>query len=257
MLTAFFVLFVLASLATSGALLVGVLPASPLVLAIAGGVHLVFGFFFFRGYFRFRGVHRLVDEGLGELFDLVSAHHARHHRFRALREHYQARRVQGLALTGMANETLEAAGNARELEGLPRDIRLSVLAAEAEANLEMAQPWWAERVLDEAAELGDEGRHAGLRAVRARLAQHRGAAQEAEESLSGLERVVAFPLTRAVRARNLAWRAEAVRELRDPEEAMRLLDEAARTAPQSLWGRRAARRLRLLARSAETDAPRR
>ncbi|MGM0575731.1 MAG: hypothetical protein ACQEXJ_08395 [Myxococcota bacterium] len=241
MLAVAFGLFVLGSLLVSGLLFFEVLPASPAVLGVIGGVHALFGFAFLRAYLRYRAVHRLVHEGQGELFELASAHRIARERFRGLRAHFRLRRVEGLALAGLGREALAAAEELRAHVDSKGTFRLDALAAEAEANLLMDRPWWAEQVLAEADEEQAAARHPGLVAVRSRLAWLRGDPDTASEGLSGVRRAGSFPLTAAVRARNLCWYAQALRDAGRREEAGCAFRRAARTAPRSYWGRLAAR----------------
>ncbi|MCB9728578.1 MAG: hypothetical protein H6746_08880 [Deltaproteobacteria bacterium] len=241
MLALLFTIFVVGSLLTSTLIFFEAIPAEPVALAIAGGIHLVFAWLFFRAYGAYRSVHRLVHEGRGELFDVASAWRISRERFRGLRQYFRLRRVQGLALCGMAHEALEAATALRRDGKVPPALRASALAAEAEANLLLDQPFWAERSLAEAMTLRGGARDEDVRAVGARLAWVRGDAAAAAESLGALTRAGSFPLTAVTRARNLAWLADALASLGRRDEGAAFAARAARLAPRSYWGRAAAR----------------
>lgn len=241
MLAVLFAVFVVGSLLTSTLIFVEAIPNEPVTLAAAGGVHAVFAWIFFRAYGAYRSVHRLVHEGSGELFDVASAHRIQTERFRGLRLYFRLRRVQGLALCGMAHEALEAALDLKRDGDAPAPLRASALAAEAEANLLLEQPFWAERALAAAAAVRGGDKDEDVRAVNARLAWLRGDATAAADTLAGLTRAGSFPLTSATRARNLAWLADALQSQGREGEAARSAAKAARTAPRSYWGRIAAR----------------
>jgi hypothetical protein len=241
MLAVLFAVFVVGSLLTSTLIFVEAIPNEPVTLAAAGGIHVVFAWIFFRAYGAYRSVHRLVHEGSGELFDVASAYRIQSERFRGLRQYFRLRRAQGLALCGMAHEALEAALALRRDGDPPAQLRASALAAEAEANLLLGQPFWADRALAAATSLRGGDKDEDVRAVTARLAWLRGDARGAAESLSRLTRAGTFPLTTATRARNLAWLADALHSQGREAEAARAAAKAARTAPRSHWGRVAAR----------------
>lgn len=243
MLALLFGLAVLSSLATTAAIGLGVLPASPFVMAIVFGAHAVFGLIFFRGYTNYRSLHRLVLEGRGELFELAIRHRIATNRFRGFRDHYRLRRVEGLTLTGLPLDALAAAeDHRRQVEG--SDTQLSAIAAEVDANLQLGQLWWARQRLQDAAGLKGVGKHDGITAVRARLAHLDGDADSAGTALAGLARSGEFPLTRVVRARNLFWLGEARTAGGDLDGARQAFKRAARVAPQSFYGEAATRSLR-------------
>ncbi len=241
MLAVLFAIFVVGSLLTSTLIFVEAIPNEPVTLIAAGVIHLVFAWLFFRAYGAYRSVHRLVHEGSGELFDVASAHRIQAERFRGLRLYFRLRRVQGLALCGLAREALDAGLDLRRDGDAPPQMRASALAAEAEANLLLGQPFWAERALAAAAALRGGDKDEDVRAVKARLAWVRGDATGAADALAGLTRAGAFPLTSATRARNLAWLADALHGQGREAEAARAAAKAARIAPRSHWGRIAAR----------------
>ncbi|MEZ4266963.1 MAG: hypothetical protein R3F39_11335 [Myxococcota bacterium] len=241
MLALVFGIFVVGSLLTSTLIFVEAIPNEPVTLAAAGAIHVVFAWIFFRAYGAYRTVHRLVHEGSGELFDVASAHRIQTERFRGLRQYFRLRRVQGLALCGMPHEALEAASELRRDGETSAPLQASALAAEAEANLLLGQPFWAERALTSAVALRGGPSDEDVRAVQARLAWLRGDAEAAAESLGRLTRAGSFPLTSATRARNLAWLADALQSAGNTAEAARVAAKAVRTAPRSHWGRIAAR----------------
>ena len=243
MLALIFAVLVLASLTTSLLLALDVIPGSPGALAWIGGLHLLFGWVFLRGYLGYRALHRLVFEGRGELFDMAIGHRIARGRFRGFRDHYRLRRIQGLALTGLGRQALHAAEDLRRHgTRLDRDSRLAAAAAQAEADLLLGQPWWAEQALESVASERGADAHEGISAVRARLAYLQGHTAQAAETLSQLTRAGRFPLTRVVRSRNLLWYAEALADLGRPADASDAFRRAARLAPASLWGLQAARR---------------
>ncbi len=243
MLALLFAVLVLASLTTSMLLALDVIPGSPGALALIGGLHLLFGWAFLRGYLGYRALHRLVHEGRGELFDMAIGHRIAHGRFRGFRDHYRLRRIQGLALAGLPGKALEAAEDfRRHVTRTDRDSRLRAAAAAAEADLLLGQPWWAEQALDGVAGERDAAGHPAIAAVTARLAHARGDAADAADRLAGLTGAGHFPLTRAIRSRNLFWYGEALADLGRPAEAATAYRRAAKLAPTSMWGMRAARR---------------
>jgi hypothetical protein len=241
MLALLFGIFVVGSLLTSALIFVEAIPNEPITLAAAGAIHLVFAVVFFRAYGAYRSVHRLVHEGRGELFDVASAHRISSERFRGLRQYFRLRRVQGLALCAMPHEALAEAEALRRDGAVSGALKASALAAEAEANLLLGQPFWAERALAEAATVRGGAADDDVRAVAARLAWLRGDAASAAAALADVTRAGSFPLTSVVRARNLAWLADALRGLGRQAEAARAASRAVQTAPQSHWGREAAR----------------
>lgn len=242
MLAVLFGVIVLASLGTSTLIALDVIPGSPGVLAIVGGAHALFGWLFLRGYLGYRALHRLVQEGQGELFDLAIGHRIAHGRFRGFRDHYRLRRIQGLTLTGLPRQALAAAEDYQRHARQDRHGRLETIAAEAAADLQLGQAWWAEEALRRATGVRGAEQHAELQAVRARLAHARGDAEQAATALAPLARAGFFPLTRVIRARNLCWYGEALEAVGRDADADAAFRRAVRAAPRSLWGRLAERR---------------
>ncbi len=244
MLALLFGLAVLTSLATTAAIGLGVLPASPPVMGVVFGAHAIFGLFFFRGYTGYRALHRLIEEGRGELFDLGIRHRIATNRTRGFRDHYRLRRIEGLALTGLSLEALAAAEDHRRHVDAGPHGQLSALVAQAAANLQLGQLWWARRALSQADVIDGAQGHAGLAAVRGRLSHLEGDPTAARESLARLTGAGEFPLKRVVRARNLFWLGEAMGAGGDAQGAANAFGRAVRAAPRSYYGRSAARRLR-------------
>ena len=123
-------------------------------------------------------------------------------------------------------------------------MHLALLAAEASANLLLGRVWWAARSLTHAQGSKGATAHAGLNAVRGRLRHAQGDTELALQTLEGLPRAGEFPLAAVVRSRNLCWYGEALASVGDAEEALKVFERSARTAPKSFWGRRAKEHLK-------------
>lgn len=251
-----FGLLVLGSLLTSGLLFFEVLPASPSVLSIVGGGHGLFAWFFFRGYVDYRSLHALVQEGRGELFELGIASRIRTGRFRGFRDHYRLRRVEGLVLAGMPEQSLRAAESFRsEIQRPGREALLSATVAEAAANLDLGQTWWADRALHDVASMPGAASHRGLQTVLARHLFLEGDAAQAAEALSGLASYGPFPFRRVLRSRHQLWLGEALEASGRPSEAAEAYSAAERWAPRSHWGILAIRRRRTVAHRTAAPEP--
>ena len=123
---------------------------------------------------------------------------------------------------------------------------LAAVAAEAEANLELGRLAWAHHALVRADGVKGQESHAGIQAMRGRLAHLRGDHQGALTLLEGVTRKGEWPLKGSVTARNQAWYAEALEASGRREAAIDAYQAATRAAPRSFWGRRAERKARLL-----------
>ncbi len=240
MLALAFGALVLGSLVVSALLFLEVLPASPGVLALIGGAHLMLAWAFFRAYGAYHALHRLVTDGQGELFELAVTQRITAARSPWFKAHYRLRRCQGLVASERPREALRALEALRAGARLRPEDRLTALAVEVEANLQLGQRWWAERALEAAQAAPEAARHAEVQAVAARVATERAPA-EAAQALAALSGARAFPLTRVVRARNILWQGDALARAGRPSEAMAAWRKAAKLAPASAYGQRAAR----------------
>lgn len=245
MLALLFSLIVLLSLGTSLGIFLEIIPATPGILAFITFVHIVFTWLFVRTYRRYHSLHRLVVEGQGELFSMAVSHLIGSSRFRQMRDHYRLRKCQGLVLSHLPLEALEAVEQFGEVRS-GREYKLSALAAEIEANLQLGQRFWVDRALERTQDLSGADKHEGIRAVRARVKALDGHADAAAEELAPLTNVRAFPLTKAYRARNLLWYGEALAESGRVDAARSALQKAAKVAPHSPYGKSAKRRATLL-----------
>ena len=247
MLAILFGLAVLISLGTTAAIGLDVLPASPTVIAVVFVAHGIFALGFFRGYGGYRALHRLVHEGRGELYDLAVSHAIERGFFREFRDHYKLRRIEGLALCGLAHRALDAVEVHRPLEARARlSTQLAAVAAEAEANLCLDRLDWARLALDRAVELKGYDTHPGLVAMRGRLAFRRGDLMRALALLQEVKGAGEWPVRGAVRARNQTWYGEVLEALGRRNEAIAAFRSARESAPRSYWGRQARRKAALL-----------
>lgn len=240
MVALLFFTFVVGSLSTSVLLLAEVIPATPAVLAVIGFVHVVFFVGFIKAYRAYHSLHRLLIDGQGELFDLAIGQLVATSRVRGLRDHYRLRRCQGLVHSGQSLEALQAAEQYRQHAKGGDSAELALIAAEAEANLQLVQSFWTRHGLGRARTISGSATHAGLQALEARLLHEEGHAVEAAARLSKLTRIRTFALTRVTRARNWLWYGEALAASGDGDAAERAYRKAARLAPHSYYGRIAA-----------------
>ncbi len=248
MLVALFVAFFAVSLGSVAVLVLHLVPATPGLFVAIAGLNGLLAWMILRAYVRYHRVFRLVSDGAGELFDLAISHLEATARGRLLRQHYAARRAQGLVAAG---DPLGALAAVERLTSAPRlrpEERLNARVVEVEANLLLDQRFWAERALTQARALAGAQRHAGLRAVEARLRHLDGDATGAAQALRPLTgrwwcTAHHFPLQRVTRVRNLLWLGEALAAAGRHGQARRALELARRLAPASWYGRAAARAL--------------
>ncbi len=253
MLVVLFAVFFAVSLGSVAVLVFHLIPATPGLFFAIAGLNGLLAWMILRAYLRYHRVFQLVGDGAGELFDLAISHLEATARGRLLRQHYGARRAQGLVAAGDALGALAAAERLTSQPRLRDEEHLNARVAEVEANLQLGQRYWADRALAQARALPGARRHPGLRAVEARLRHLDGdpaGAAAALRPLTGRWWTTAnhFPLQRVVRVRNLLWLGEALAAAGQPVEARRALEEAARTAPESFYGRAAARAIQALRR---------
>jgi tetratricopeptide (TPR) repeat protein len=236
-----FSLIIAGSLATSLGLALELIPASPGVLALVFAVHLLLAWLFFRAYRRYHVLFALVLQGRGELFDLAITHLIATGRWRMLRDHFRLRRCQGLVLTGQPLQALGALDQLRRHARVGPQDALSAFAAEAEANLQLDQRYWAEQALAGAAALPGAAKQPDLAAIGARLLALQGDHAAAAEALRALLSARSCPLTKLVRSRNLLWYGQALDALGRRDEAERAWDLAVRAAPQGYYAAQAER----------------
>jgi hypothetical protein len=240
-LAGLFALWLVGSLAAIVLLVAGVIPGSPLALAAVFTPEVLFALGFFAAYLRYHALHRLVTDGLGELFDVAITETIARTRGRGFKNHYRLRRCQGLALAGLPQAALAASQELLRDAGIGERTRLSLSAVMAEANLELGQPHWAQLALEGPANQRQVSRHPDLAACRGRLATLGGEADRAVAVLAPLAGVQAFPMTRVVRARNAYWYGEALAAAGDAGAALKAFARARKLAPRSHYGRLAAR----------------
>lgn len=230
-----------ASLLVSSLLYTGALPASPMVLSLVALVHGVFALLFFRAYRQYHAIHRLVLRGRGELFLLALNNLINTTRTRGFRDHYRLRKCQGLVLTGQSLEALSAIEDYRREVKRPGRDALALSAVEVEANLQLGQLTWSKAALDRANQRAGSGRHPELRASAARFLGLTGDVDGSLHALAALRRSTLFPWTSTVRSRNVYWYALALRASGDERAAAEAFEEAQRLAPETYYGRLAAR----------------
>ncbi len=255
LLAALFVLAVAGSLATSTLLHLEILEASPGILAVVVGAHLLFGGFFLKGYLDYRTLHRLVGQGKGELFSYVIGVLAQRTRMPGFSEHYRMRHVQGALLAGLPGRALDAAETFHnEVKSARESDELDVLAGQVIANAELGRRWWAEQSLELARGRASSESHRGMAAATARLAWLRGDAATAVEMLQELPTEPRWPFGPVAEARRQVWLADALRDSGRSPEAELAYARAIELAPESHWGEEG-RRGRARLPSAPPDAP--
>ncbi len=243
-----FFLVSLGSLAVLGLDLVPPTPGLFFAIALLNGL---LAWMIFRAYRRYHQVFRLVNDGAGELFDLSISHLIGGARGRLLRDHYRVRRAQGLVAAGDALGALAVIERLHATGRLRPDELLGTLAAEAEANLALDQPFWVDRALARAESIRGHRRHPSLRALRAHLVHRAGDPARAAIELAPLvgrlhTSLKHFPLARVTRTRNILGYGEALAAAGRGDEARHTLALAHRLAPASFYGQATARALRQL-----------